>query len=56
MKIVRFMDGHQEKWGTLQDEKINLIEGSIFGDFKVVDQSLLLKQKLTRIISILSYI
>ena len=43
MKIVRFMDEHQEKWGALQNEKINLIEGSIFGDFKVVDQSVLLK-------------
>ena len=43
MKIVRFMDGHLEKWGILQDEKINLIEGSIFGDFKVADQSVLLK-------------
>lgn len=43
MKIVRFMDDNQEKWGVLHDKKINVIAGSIFGDYEVLDQSILLE-------------
>lgn len=44
MKLVRFIDDQQEKWGIWHDKKIDIINGSIFGDYKVSDQSVLVEE------------
>jgi 2-keto-4-pentenoate hydratase/2-oxohepta-3-ene-1,7-dioic acid hydratase in catechol pathway len=44
MKILRFRDGDQEKWGVLNGEKINIIAGSIFADYEVLEETVLLEE------------
>lgn len=44
MKIVRIMDGVQERYGKLEGEMVTFIQGSIFGDYEITDISVPLAQ------------
>jgi len=39
MKIVRVMDGAQERYGVLEGETVKYIQGCIFGEYEVTDES-----------------
>lgn len=43
MKLVRFADNKQIKWGALKGEVISIIDGDIFGDYSLSGDIVLLK-------------
>ena len=38
MKIARFIYNNKEEWGTLNNNKINIIKGNIFEEYTITDQ------------------
>ncbi|SCH49906.1 Ureidoglycolate lyase [uncultured Clostridium sp.] len=38
MKITRFIHDSKEKWGALNEDKINIIKGNIFEEYEITEE------------------
>jgi 2-keto-4-pentenoate hydratase/2-oxohepta-3-ene-1,7-dioic acid hydratase in catechol pathway len=44
MKIARFLHGPREAYGVVEDDRVRVLEGAIFGEFRLLEESLPLSE------------